>query len=81
MRDYGICYFASTDIQAAIAHVVESRKQKILIPPNIFYTACVLSLSKCLDGTISIDKLYGPRHIIKQQQLNDLKSFGFDECA
>jgi diketogulonate reductase-like aldo/keto reductase len=59
MRQYGLCYFASTELEEAIAHVTNSNMFMRDIHKGLHYSVRVLTLSWCQDGTISVDAIYG----------------------
>ena len=59
MRQYGICYFASTELEEAIAYVTNSNKVMRDMPKGLHYSVRVLTLSWCQDGTSSVDDIHG----------------------
>jgi len=58
MRQYGLCYFASTELEEAIAYVTNSTVMRDM-PKGLHYSVRILTLSWCQDGTISVDAIYG----------------------
>jgi hypothetical protein len=59
MRQYGLFYFASTELEEAIAHVINSNIFMRDMPKGLHYSVRVLTLSWCQDGTISVDAIHG----------------------